>query len=64
VHETICTNIAGGVPKNRDLCAECFEAAKSSGMHPWSAMSQVCCQYCGDKSVVSGSWSPATGSGI
>jgi len=63
VHETICTNLASDVPKRRDLCAECFEAAKSSETDPLAAMSQASCRYCGGKPVVSGSWSPATGGG-
>ena len=64
VHETVCTNLASDIPKRRDLCAECFEAAKSSEANPLMAMSQASCRYCGGKPVVSGSWSPATGSGI
>ncbi len=59
MHETTCTNIAGDLLKKRDLCSECFEAAKPTEARPWAAASQASCRYCGGKPVVSGSGSSA-----
>ena len=58
MHETHCTNIAGDVPKQRNLCEECFEASNPTQAHELAKALQAGCRYCGGEPYSGGGHSP------